>query len=180
MLITAAYRDMNAELHKTRADYGSGNASRKWYGHIKQFMGVTSPETILDYGCGKRAFAASMPHLLIDNYDPAIPGFDAPPEPSDFVVCMDVMEHIEPDLLDNVLDDLQRVTKRGIFLAIASGAANKILSDGRNAHLIQHGPDWWLPKIMARWDLLSASVYRDEFTVFALVNPDKAMKALAA
>jgi hypothetical protein len=27
------------------------------------------------------------------------------------------------------------------------------LSDGRNAHLIQQPPDWWLPKFMSRFEL---------------------------
>jgi len=38
------------------------------------------------------------------------------PSPASFVACIDVLEHIEPELLDNVLDDLRRVTAQiGVF-----------------------------------------------------------------
>jgi hypothetical protein len=28
-----------------------------------------------------------------------------------------------------------------------------VLPDGRNAHLIQEPPEWWLPKLLERFDL---------------------------
>lgn len=66
------------------------------------------------------------------------------------VACVDVLEHIEPDLLDNVLDDMTRVTEVILFASIDTGPAMKSLSDGRNAHLIQQPMSWWLPKFWAR------------------------------
>jgi len=66
-----------------------------------------------------------------------------------------VLEHIEPDLLDNVLDDLKRVTAgKGIF-TVHTGEAVKTLPDGRNAHLIQQPPEWWLPGLIERFDLVA-------------------------
>ena len=54
--------------------------------------------------------------LTIHHYDPAIPEWAAPPVPCRFVACIDVLEHIEPHLLENVLDDLKRVTEGvGVF-----------------------------------------------------------------
>jgi hypothetical protein len=44
----------------------------------------------------------------------------------------------------------------------------KTLADGRNAHLIQEPPEWWLPKIMARWDLRLFQAVTGEFAIFAL------------
>jgi hypothetical protein len=69
------------------------------------------------------------------------------------VACIDVLEHIEPHLLDNVLDDLRRVTRDLLFVTVDCGPAVKVLPDGRNAHLIQQPPSWWLPKLMSRFDL---------------------------
>jgi hypothetical protein len=66
---------------------------------------------------------------------------------------VDVLEHIEPDCLDDVLDDLKRVTKGIGFFTVACGPAAKVLPDGRNAHLIQEPPEWWLPKLLERFDL---------------------------
>ena len=67
--------------------------------------------------------------------------------------------------LDAVLADLNRVTKRCIFLTVATGPAVKVLDDGRNAHLIQQPMEWWLPKLekyfrMSRcWDAVSGFAF---------------------
>ena len=56
----------------------------------------------------------------------------------------------------------------GLFV-IATGPAKKILDDGRNAHLIQEGPDWWLPKLMQRFELLQCQTDKHSFAV--LIRP---------
>ena len=71
------------------------------------------------------------------------------------MACIDVLEHIEPELLDNVLDDLQRVVLHVGVFTVHTGAALKVLADGRNAHLIQRSPAWWLPKFMERFELVA-------------------------
>jgi hypothetical protein len=63
------------------------------------------------------------------------------------VVCTDVLEHIEPELLDFVLDDLRRVTRKVGFFVIHTGASTKTLADGRNTHLIQQPREWWHLKL---------------------------------
>lgn len=68
------------------------------------------------------------------------------------MACIDVLEHIEPDCLDAVLDDMRRCTLNGIFLTIHCFPAGKTLPDGRNAHLIQQPTHWWLPKLCERWE----------------------------
>ena len=70
------------------------------------------------------------------------------------ITAHDSHYRVEPDLLDNVLDDLKRVLKRCGMFTIATGPARRILPDGRNAHLIQQPPSWWLPKLMQRFDLV--------------------------
>src|SRR2546430_16920263 len=42
-----------------------------------------------------------------------------------------------------VLDDLRRCVKKIGYFTIHTGAAQKKLADGRNAHLIQEGEMWW-------------------------------------
>jgi 2-polyprenyl-3-methyl-5-hydroxy-6-metoxy-1,4-benzoquinol methylase len=85
------------------------------------------------------------------------------------VACTDVLEHIEPDQLDKVLDDLKRLVKQAGVFVIATGPAKKFLDDGRNAHLIQEGAAWWLPKIMARFDLMKFQKLAHEILV--IVRP---------
>lgn len=56
-------------------------------------------------------------------------------------------------LVANVLDDLARVTAGVGLFTVCRGPAVKTLPDGRNAHLIQQPPAWWLPKFIERFEL---------------------------
>lgn len=58
-----------------------------------------------------------------------------------------MLEHIEPPLLDNVLAELQRIVSKIGFFTVHTGAAVKVLPDGRNAHLIQEPSSWWLKRL---------------------------------
>jgi hypothetical protein len=111
---------------------------------------------LLDYGAGKGRLGMELSKLVtrplqIRHYDPAIPQWSATPAPAELVACIDVLEHIEPDLLDNVLDDLQHLALRAAVCTVHTGAAMKVLPDGRNAHLIQQPAEWWLPKFEKRF-----------------------------
>lgn len=43
-----------------------------------------------------------------------------------------VLEHIEPECLEQVLDHLQRLTRKIALLNIVTRPANKVLADGHN------------------------------------------------
>lgn len=180
MTITPEYRDLNRKLHETNQGYGAGHQTRQWYPMIALLADKMKATSILDYGAGKGKFAEAYPHLMVIPYDPAIPGIDDPPEEHDFVVCLDVLEHIEPEHLDAVLDDIKRCAKRAVFLTVNMGPARKILADGRNAHLIQKPVDWWIPKLIARWDMRNFGAIDYEFNFFALAKREENQKAQAA
>jgi hypothetical protein len=121
---------------------------------------VGSVTEILDYGAGKGRLGQSLCEYVrspftVHHYDPAIPEWSAPPAPCKFVACIDVLEHIEPELLDNVLDDLKRVTLAAGIFTVHVEPAKKLLPDGRNAHLIQQPSEWWLARILSRFDLVT-------------------------
>lgn len=145
-LITEEYRKMNYSLHKERDDYG--RSLEQWMPFIKQL--IKPGDSVLNYGCGKSQLKATH-DVHVVNYDPAIPGLDAEPEPADIVICSEVLEHIEPECLDDVLDHLRALTKQYCFIVIPNGPAKKCLPDGRNAHLIQEDYKWWLPKLWSRF-----------------------------
>lgn len=147
MLLTQEYKSQNEQLHKNPA-YGANGF--KWAKAAFAIAQEIKSTDILDYGCGKQTLAKCLP-FPIRNYDPCIPGLDSPPEPADIVTCIDVLEHIEPEYLEAVLDDLRRLTKKCALLTICTTPAKKTLPDGRNAHLIQEPYTWWLPKLTDRW-----------------------------
>ena len=92
---------------------------------------------------------------MVREYDPGIKGKDSLPEPAQMVVCIDVLEHIEPDHLPAVLNHLKELTREVLYLTVACYPAQKHLADGRNAHLIIEPPSWWLPKLLERFHLES-------------------------
>jgi 2-polyprenyl-3-methyl-5-hydroxy-6-metoxy-1,4-benzoquinol methylase len=168
MLISESYREQNRELHNN-PNYGTSSA--KWVNEVRGIAQTYAAQSILDYGCGKGLLKQSLPNIA--EYDPAIEGKDEPPAPADLVVCTDVLEHIEPELLDAVLDDLKRLTKRVGFFTIATRPAKKVLSDGRNAHLIQESHKWWLPKLTERFTLRNFINRGGDFIVVVECDEDK-------
>jgi hypothetical protein len=155
-LISEEYRRMQQELHRN-PDYGV--ASVGYAPLVAEILQQVGARELLDYGAGKGRLGQTLRQhikapLTIHHYDPAVPEWSAPPAPCRFVACIDVLEHIEPQLLDNVLDDLRRVTAGVGVFTVHTGAAVKVLPDGRNAHLTQQPPDWWLPRLMQRFELV--------------------------
>ena len=152
MLITPEYADLNAKLHDARPDYGT--SGRQWAKLVAALSVQVQAESILDYGCGKQTLAAQLPALTVIGYDPAVPGLQATPAPADLVVCTDVLEHVEPDCIDAVMDDLCRVARHAAFVTVATRPAVKTLADGRNAHLTVQGLDWWRERFLERFDIV--------------------------
>mgnify|MGYP001583872345 CR=1 FL=1 len=172
MLISTEYLDLQRQMHRSRPDYGI--VGQRYAEQVKAVAQALDARTILDYGCGKRTLSRSLPGLPIRDYDPCIPGLDAAPDPADLVVCTDVLEHIELDCLDDVLDELRRLSLKGTFLTIATRPAAKFLPDGRNAHLIQEPASWWFPKLERRWDLVRFEGGAKEFEAFGVPRQSKA------
>lgn len=179
MLISDDYLRLNADLHERSPNYGT--SGRQWAQKVDRLARQHEAGTVLDYGCGKGTLLAELqeraaptitgelrpasnnvpasfsirrdtsPRYEFFEYDPAIPGKDARPSRADFVVCGDVLEHIEPECLYAVLDDIRSLARKMVLLIVVTVPASKTLGDGRNAHLIVEPTHWWLPKIMDRW-----------------------------
>ena len=167
MKVSEAYRQLNRQMHEDKPHYGSASYLSE---PVKQLMAAERSRDILDYGCGKRGLEKDL-GFPIQNYDPAIPGCDNEPSPADIVCCGDVLEHIEPECLDEVLAHLKTLTKRVLVATVHIGPANKHLPDGRNAHLIQQSREWWLGKLLQHFTLLQY-VRGDKHAVFILGNGD--------
>lgn len=150
-LISTEYLKTQIALHAAPRGYGGKGA--KWSGRVSKYARQVRAASVLDYGCGQGSLGQmlrSMPlGLEVRDYDPAIPGKDALPAPADLVVCTDVLEHIEPDRLPAVLEHLRSMTLKALFVVISLRTAEKILCDGRNAHLIVESAAWWSTQLTA-------------------------------
>jgi len=123
---------------------------------------------LLDYGSGhgslKKAIEEEKIDLLVHEYDPGVEGKTALPEPCSFVVCIDVLEHIELEYIDNVLDDLKRCTLDKAYFLIDMREASRTLPDGRNAHILIKPFKWWLSKLEDRFNIIDAIDYTQSST----------------
>lgn len=143
-LISAEYRELNYRLHRENLAYGIGGGRHA--DTVEKLAKSVGSQSVLDYGCGKGYLAKEL-NFPIWEYDPAIPGKDESPRPSDIVVCTDVLEHIEPEKIDDVLYDIKRCLKKVGYLIINTGPAHKTLPDGRNTHLLQRDKQWWTERL---------------------------------
>lgn len=154
MLCSPEYQEQQKQMHET---YDYGTASKKYAPLVTEIINKLEVMHVLDYGCGKsmNLLKSIKPDHKVQyqGYDPGWPEYADLPVPAEMVCCIDVLEHIEPDCLDDVLDHIAKLTEAVAFITVHTGPAGKILPDGRNAHLIQQPMEWWLPKLTERFEL---------------------------
>lgn len=126
---------------------------RKFPKHLEKFINEIKPKTILDFGCGKGRLITTIkekfPEIDVIGYDPANPLYDINIKniKVDLLISCDVLEHIEPDTIDQTLLSLIDRSQY-IYHLISLGPAKRTLPDGRNAHLIQETKEWWRDKFV--------------------------------
>ena len=140
-LISQKYKLLNKELHDTNKTYGKGGA--KHLKAVKKIRESYNCDTVLDYGCGK-ATLSEKARFAVNNYDPCIVKYSARPDPADLVVCTDVLEHVEIDLIGNVIADIHRLAVKVTYFVIALRYdKSKTMPDGSNPHkIVQPASDW--------------------------------------
>jgi hypothetical protein len=159
--ITTEYLQQQRKLHQN-PNYGV--ASLSFAPIVADIMRQTGCSSVSDYGAGKKRLleglnqAGVIPSLYLP-YDPVFPEYGEP-KTADLVCCIDVLEHIEPELIDNVILELSNITTKLGFFSIHMGPAAKILDDGRNAHLIQKPSSWWLKKFINYFEILHLQTHQ--------------------
>jgi hypothetical protein len=107
-----------------------------------------------------KALKEKYPNLQVYGYDPGRDGLEILPERVDMIISTDVLEHIEPKLLEETLLDLAKRTNKVMYHLIACHKSKKSLPDGRNAHLIVETPDWWKKKLAKtlKWKMYNEKI----------------------
>tara|TARA_R100000005_G_C4979981_1_gene190021 strand:- start:774 stop:1502 length:729 start_codon:yes stop_codon:yes gene_type:complete len=141
--------EMHTGFHKGM-QYGSISYVL-WDILIKPIVEKTNAKSVFDYGCGKQYLREYFEDMGIEytGYDPAIEKYSTLDlsKQYDLVISIDVMEHVEVEYQETILEDMSKLSKGFILITISPCWAKKVLSDGRNAHICQAGPSYWLPKI---------------------------------
>ena len=144
-MISNKLKKMYSDIHSNTPFGKRGKMPRG----LKQFIKEIKPKSILDFGCGKGNLIVTLkenyPNIEVFGYDPANPQYADNIPCVDMVISTDVLEHIEPEHIDDTIEMLSLKSKFHYHL-ISCAPAKLILPDGRNAHLIQEGPNWWRQK----------------------------------
>jgi hypothetical protein len=150
MFISENYRKLNRKMHESPRGFGADG--RKWIDYVQVLIRKFQVKSLLDYGCGQATLWKALKESYGEwgelpqyvGYDPCVKGRENIPQGKfDLVVCTDVLEHIEPEYLKNVVWHIRELAGKAIFLNINIHPANKTLPDGRNTHLILKDRVWW-------------------------------------
>ncbi len=151
-LISDQYREQNFKLHMENEGYG--NSGARWFGLARDLAYQVNAKSLLDYGCGKGTLVRALNgHGIVRavGYDPALPQWNALPMPADVVICTDVLEHVEPDCIGDVLDHIKSLALKAFWTYVTLTPSNKMLPDKRNAHLLLMSDQWWMQQLQQRW-----------------------------
>jgi hypothetical protein len=146
-LISPEYLQQLEMLREDKPEWGPGAGHRHLLAYQSLCLKYGNFSSVLDYGCGTGGFLDKLPCRDKRGYDPAVAKYAKLPEPAELVMSMDVLEHIEPELLDNVLSHIRACTLRFAYLHIHCAEAVAVLPDGRNAHICIMEPEEWHRKL---------------------------------
>jgi hypothetical protein len=130
------------------------------HGHeaVAQLCRSLEIQSLTDVGAGRARLGEALNkiHGLHIDYRPVDAAF---PEyghatPADLVTCIEVLEHIEPDSINQMLTFLGDLVTRYGYFTIATGPHGRKLTDGRDAHLIQEPVSWWLPRLSQMFNVM--------------------------
>lgn len=129
----------------------AGTSLLKWITVLKLLIKKNKCESVLDFGCGKAT--CYIRPLVVNNkkyqklidywgcknitlYDPAVNIYSRyPTSRADMVICIDVLEHIDPNNIDPFIENLYALTNKVLFIVVATVPASKVFEDGTNIHL---------------------------------------------
>ena len=148
------YLKQHKIMHEGKKTF-AGNTLFVYSKPLKEILSFFKPDSLLDYGCGKGAqytsrkaheeFNCPMPTL----YDPCYEPFERKPTGTFAgVICVDVLEHVPEEDLDNIIKDIFAYTESFVFIGISIKLAKKSLPNGKNCHATVKPPNWWKEKVL--------------------------------
>ena len=139
-----------------------GDEVIKFIEHRRGFI-----HSVLDFGAGQQTLGQYVLKNAVDirvnwtDFDPGIPALEnnAPDDGMwDMIVSSDVMEHVEPEMVDATIEWQKAHARKAMMHFVACSECGMTLPDGRNAHLTVEEPKWWWDKYAdSQWKIVFAS-----------------------
>ena len=136
MSFSKGYQQQIIQLHKDREKHGR----RKFHDEeINFIINEFNPKSIFDFGCGKGTFLKQMeelyPKIKLVGFDPGVAEYtNVEKVPCELLISCDVLEHVEPDHVDNTLREIDTLFTKFAYFKIAN-------------YVIQEDENWWRKKI---------------------------------
>ncbi|APE27887.1 glycosyltransferase family 29 protein [Aurantiacibacter gangjinensis] len=140
-------QNLYTSLHKVSDSFG--RTSARLVPFIEPIIADRTPESLLDFGCGKGMLGKALREAGhdIELFDPYVPEFSNPPTRKlGLALCTDVMEHVPEEQVDDVLAQVRSYADDALFV-ISLTFADHILANGDNAHCTVRSAEWWQAKI---------------------------------
>jgi hypothetical protein len=135
-LITPEYKSILQNTHGQKWVWtGDDQSNRVLCEWINDWVIENNIRSLLNYGAGKSTFASHARSLCgipkTNNWEPGISGRDNPKvlRPHQMVTCFDVVEHIEPEKIEDTIKFLSHLTTKICFVSIHTHEARKWLYD---------------------------------------------------
>ena len=137
------------------SSYGSTNHGR----HAVRIVQRRKPRLVMDFGCGRNDFIEHLRRLGLDGLgiDFAFPEADiAKPmhatglldSVADVVTSFDAFEHLLPQDVNPVLDEMRRIARPGAWFCFSIATRpSRITVQGENLHPTVRPMRWWLARI---------------------------------
>lgn len=169
------YEKLYQTFHHENPKQFSGKFNAHQIRQIATLVDWAKPERLIDYGSGKgyqylekrahEAWGGLLPHC----YDVGVIQLGKRPSGKfNGLICTDVMEHIDPEDVDEVLNDaFSFLADHGSTFAyfhISTRPAGKTFENGENVHLCVRPSTWWdrkLDRFYTRADLMIRATYGD-------------------
>jgi hypothetical protein len=151
-MISDDYKESLRKKHAKaiESDMRWGASGYRYSGKWIESILIANPQilTALDFGAGHCTLSDNIPDVCWTNYDPAIPGIDLPVIGRfDLVVATDVLEHVEPPMINQTIKEIGELSGYMIALDIPNEGTGGVLEDGpykgHDEHLIIQGAKWW-------------------------------------
>ena len=176
-LISDDYKRLNEILHNIKRNiegrHPYGHTGHLWISIIEWYISIygrydledkelvwkgSKIKSILDYGCGAGYFkyyvnkriekgSIEFQNIKINEYDPCIKEKSDLPKEADLVLVADVLEHVEPEFLNDTLKYLYSLINVMGFFVIHLDKGAGTLPDGSDGHRIIKPEKWWMDKL---------------------------------
>lgn len=145
-------------LHQTKPSYFNGSHGMPYLPWISSLSWFNERTRLLDAGCGGNHFvkelrAMGAPHLYAQGLDFAHPDADVrtylhgtslEDSSFDIITSFDVLEHILPEDVPTVLDELDRISAdRCLWVHKISTRPSRFTVNGENLHPTVRNSAWW-------------------------------------